>query len=159
MTWKALATAIYLYLSPAPQAHQASRMGAMVWEEAERYEVEPEILAAVVIYESSFKPEVVGKLGELGLGQIRRGLVTRGFEEFTDEELMSPRMNLRLTARHLAYVHKICGGEPIRWLSPYNGRWCGESGYSRRIMQIVEELRDLATRVDVIDIKKPKPVK
>lgn len=159
MTWKALATALYFYLAPAPHAHQASRMGAMVWEEAARYDVEPEILAAVVMYESAFRPEVIGAVGELGLGQIRRGLVTRGYDELTDEELLAPRMNLRLTARHLAFVRKICKGEPIRWLSPYNGRWCGESAYSKRVMEIVETLRDLAARVDVVDVKTPKAIK
>lgn len=151
MTWKALATALFLFFNQTPKAREAARVAPIIYEEATRYDIKPETLAAVVAHESRFRKDARGGLGEIGLGQLKRGtLATAGYEHLSDEELARPRLNLRLAARHLAHAKKLCGGKPVRWLSRYNGRKCGPSSYSRKVVKIIEELR---TTVKVEDVR------
>jgi len=71
---------------------------------------------------------------DLGLMGIRRGITTRGYDSMTDKQLMQPRINIKLGIRRLARAKRICGGDPIYWLSNYAGLPCGPSKYSGNVL-------------------------
>lgn len=70
---------------------------------SERGGVNPAIIAAIVSYESTWKPESVGKLGELGLMQVGH---------WTGTPLDTPRAQLDAGISVLKHAHEICGTVP-----------------------------------------------
>lgn len=112
-------------------------VAAVVVESAQKYQLNPWNLAAVLAHESGLNRFARGQKGELGLGQLYRGtMATRGFDHLSDDELMRPEINIRLAARHLARVKRVCRGweTPVEyWVGVYSGRGCGITGYGVRI--------------------------
>ncbi len=117
-------------------AGSAKSVATLIVREARRYDIDPRVLATVIRHESGYKPEAIGRRGELGLCQLYRGTVaTAGYDHLSDDQLMVPWLNIRLGARRLARAAKQCGGGgPENYLGPYNGRGCGRNLYSRKIL-------------------------
>lgn len=86
---------------------------AIIIAEALRQGFDPNIALAVAKTESSFRPAVVGKVGELGLYQIRPE-----FSNLTRTELLDPAKNAREGIRQLKYWKTRCGD---RYLACFNG--------------------------------------
>lgn len=85
---------VYLWLTQAREhRHDAAILAA-----ARRYGVEPALVKAVVWRESKFNPEVRGKVGELGLMQIREAAAKEWAEAehltvFWHSQLLDPAKN------------------------------------------------------------------
>lgn len=95
------------------------------------------LIASVFGSESGFDPNAVGAKGEIGYGQIHpKGNARKGA---TIKQLRSPVMNARLAIRHMYRLRRLCGGGPLRWLSPYSNRPCGKSSYSEKIIERIRE--------------------
>jgi soluble lytic murein transglycosylase-like protein len=107
---------------------------------AKRYDLDPFVLVSMIRQESHCKPTATGRLGEIGLMQIKRNtLATAGHDRLSDEALREPRLNIMLGARHLHRCLKRCGGALAGALGLYSGRKlkdgvCQESNYSRDIL-------------------------
>jgi soluble lytic murein transglycosylase-like protein len=71
---------------------------------AERHNVPKDFAHAIVSLESNYDPTVTGKLGEIGLGQIRCG--TAKAEGFKGKctELYKPEVNLEYSMAYLRYA-------------------------------------------------------
>ena len=71
---------------------------------AERHNVPKDLAHAIVSLESNYDPTVTGKLGEIGLGQIR--CRTAKSEGFTGKctELYKPEVNLEYSMAYLRYA-------------------------------------------------------
>ena len=97
--------------------------------------------------ESHCDPTATGRLGELGLMQIKRNtLATAGYDKLSDEELRAPALNVRLGARHLRRCLNKCGGAMAGALGMYSGLakskrtgQCRESKYSWAILARIAE--------------------
>ncbi len=110
-------------------------LAPIISREARRFDVPAEVVVCVMRAESSFQIRARGKKGELGLMQLKRGTkAVEGYEHLTDDELMAPALNIRLGVKHMARKRRVCGGEPVRWLSAYANWPCGTSPYSRRVL-------------------------
>lgn len=59
------------YFNPNLTDEQASTFAAAILRSSIRNGVDPRLVVAVIACESSFKPDAVGKKGEIGLGQLK----------------------------------------------------------------------------------------
>jgi len=112
---------------------------------AKRYNLDPRILVSMMWQESRCKPDATGKLGELGLMQLKRDTwALSGYNHLSDEELRAPALNIMLGARHLRRCLKKCSGAIAGALGLYSGLsmrkgTCRESNYSRDILARLAE--------------------
>lgn len=86
---------------------------AIIIAEALRQGFDPNIALAVAKTESSFRPAVVGKVGEIGLFQIRPE-----FSQVARTKLFDPTTNAREGIRMLKYWQLRCGEH---YLACFNG--------------------------------------
>lgn len=101
---------VYLWLTQAREhRHDAAILAA-----AKRYGVEPALVKAVVWRESKFNPQARGKVGELGLMQIRETAAKEWAEAehiplFWHSQLLDPEKN---TLAGTWYLRKLLGRYP-----------------------------------------------
>jgi hypothetical protein len=118
--------------------HRAQRFAPLVREMAQRHGIPWRMLVANVASESRCNPRADSGKGDYGLGQIRVGGSAAG--KHTRLQLLQPRLNLRLTARHMRRCFDLCGW----WagaLSVYKGhRKCRSSKGARRVMGLARSI-------------------
>jgi len=93
--------------------------------EADRYDVDPMLLAGLVRQESTFRPAIRSRVGATGLGQIMPatgrwlapGIGVRGY---SDALLTVPEVNLRMASRYLSDLLRRYDGARDLALSAYN---------------------------------------
>jgi len=69
---------------------------------------DPYLLAAIQFHESSWRPEVVGQRGELGLMQVH-GVALQGLRR---DAAIEPETNIRLGYEYLLLCRRMCGDGP-----------------------------------------------
>jgi hypothetical protein len=140
MTAAAILAAMLGMLAPhQPTSHELCTLRIVAAQIALRTppELDPVLVAAVLHHESGFRADKRGKLGELGLGQLKRGtLATHGYDASPDRVLLAIPVNVGLTVRHMLHVRAVCGTSPAAaWLSVYSGRrHCRPSPYSLAVL-------------------------
>jgi len=105
------------YWSPRVQQWQS-----LIAQEAERRELDPDLLASLVWIESRGDAVAVGPVGAVGLMQVmprEAGFAWRP----THDELLDPETNLFWGTRTLATVVKQGKGDIFNALAAYNGGW------------------------------------
>lgn len=111
---------------PAKYKGRAHAVTATIMGESKKHKLDPFILTAVIAGESSFNPEAVGPVGELGLMQVRP---TTGqwiakkmnLPWYGQRTLKDPIKNIRIGAAYLSYLHKRLGDEGgLLYLAAYN---------------------------------------
>lgn len=148
---EAIAAAILALTAQASGAHRITESHArsyarIVVAEADRHDLDPWVLVALVDRESSWKPRAVNETtGAVGLGQILASpeILAGGFAQFADQ-LADPAVNLFLTARWLARWRDKCGGNIGRALDAYNGQGIKRralSSFARGVLSEAERLR------------------
>lgn len=129
---------------------------------AERYDLDPYLLAAVVRTESDYDPQAVSHAGAVGLMQLMPDTadwVVRlaGWQGPSDPELTDPEHSLELGACYLAYLVERFGGNMRAALAAYNAGqgavdgWLAEAGHGSdlRLEDIpFKETRDFVKRVE-----------
>ena len=107
---------------------------------AERHELDPLLVAAVIREESGFDPRARSGVGARGLMQLmprtaKWAAPKAGVRGFGVEDLEDPETNIRLGCWYLAYLSRQYEGELRLMLAAYNGgegnvaRWRRERGY------------------------------
>ena len=91
--------------------------GSLIWEEAQRHEVDPELVAAVVQQESRFKPRAKSPVGAMGLMQ----LMPRTGKWMGAKNLYDPSDNVRAGAKYLRYLEGRFDGDQTKIIAAYNG--------------------------------------
>jgi soluble lytic murein transglycosylase-like protein len=100
--------------------------GALIFEVASRYSLNPHLVAAVVRVESSFNPRAVSRKGACGLMQLLPETARRfGLRR---KDLFDPAKNLDAGARYLRWLANRFGHDPVRVLAAYNA---GEGAVQR----------------------------
>jgi len=105
------------YWSPRVQQWES-----LIAQEAERRELDPDLLASLVWMESRGAAAAVGPVGAVGLMQVmprEAGFAWRP----THDELLNPATNLFWGTRTLATVVKQGKGDIFNALAAYNGGW------------------------------------
>jgi soluble lytic murein transglycosylase-like protein len=134
-----------LWSSDAEQTRAAS-YAAIIVEEAQAVqpEIDPFLVVAIIYRESSFRPNVSGKRGEVGLMQIfPYGALMRTINKgVTRDDLKDARTNVHVGVSHLLFWQNECGADDMAvWLSAYNSGKCKRNGYGSRVMHLYCELK------------------
>ncbi len=104
---------------------QADRVARQILLESRKYGFDPLFLMAVIQNESSFKPTVVGPVGEIGLMQLRPSTGKWMAQKISlpwrgKSTLRDPVMNIRLGAAFLHYLRKRFDHHGRLYLAAYN---------------------------------------
>lgn len=150
--WLAFIIAAILALlaiwSITESAEASPGLRAIVAEEARRHGVPVRLAYAVVSIESTWRPRVRGRAGEIGLMQIKPATARMMGFRGSSRRLYSPRVNARYAMRYLAKAYRKAGGNVCRAVSYYN-RGLGSRGISRRYCakarRYVARYRNVAT--------------
>jgi hypothetical protein len=115
-------------ISPSAILAVSARMGVLkdrsaylsvIVQEANSAGVPPDLADAVVRIESRYNPTAVGRVGEIGLMQLRpKTAAFLGFEGSPDD-LAAPEANIRLGIRYLAKAWRLANGDVCRALMKY----------------------------------------
>ncbi len=136
---------------PTKFRDQSHQIAQAVIDSAHKYGFDPVFILSVIKTESSFNPERVGSVGELGLMQIRpetgewiakrAGLKWKGAKSLRD-----PVVNIRLGSAYLSYVRERFDSHARLYLAAYNmgprnvnelraqSKW--PTAYPARVMEI-----------------------
>ncbi len=125
-------------LQPAADEGRAARLAEFFVAAGEESVIDPRLLVALAMRESSLHPAVEaltrrGAANELGLMQIhprnRRALEMR--PEGCDAELSTARCQITTGARWLAFSREMCPGSTWRWLVFYGSGRCRPEAEAR----------------------------
>ena len=97
----------------------------IVTAHARNYDLEPELLAAVIYAESRFQPEAVSSAGAVGLMQLlpetARGIALRtGGDRFVVSDLRDPEINVRYGSWYLDHLRDRYDGDIRLALAAYH---------------------------------------
>ena len=142
----AAVTAAVLSLVPHWKSEEdqakAKKYAAIIVEESQAVQppIDPFLVAAIIFKESSFRANVKGKKGEVGLMQVMpRGALTRAI---TSERMTDVRSNIRVGIGHLHYWQERCGIDDMDlWISAYNLGRCKRTKYAKRIKRLYCKIR------------------
>lgn len=115
--------------------------GSIIYREAVKNDIDPELVAAVVEAESRFKPTARSGAGAIGLMQ----LVPRTGRWMGARDLTNPSQNIAAGAKYLKYLNKRFDGNQEKVIAAYNA---GE-GNVRRFNGVppFEETRQYVVKV------------
>ena len=99
-------------------AHVAHEFADWILEASERSEIAPELLASLVVTESSFRKQARSNVGAIGPAQIRPDY----WGEFCGDakELSDPEQNVYCGAQVLSHLLERCDGDQTCALAAYN---------------------------------------
>ena len=137
------------------------RYQQLVVGHAENYDLEPQLVAAVIYQESKFDADALSASGAVGLMQLLpstgQGIADRtGGEEWTPDDLHNPELNIRYGSWYLRHLLDKYGDEELA-LAAYNAgqanvdRW-REQGVgiqfaeTRHYVHRVQELKAIYAR-------------
>ncbi len=98
--------------------------GAVIYQEAKKNNIRPELVAAVVQAESRFKPTARSGAGAIGLMQ----LVPRTGRWMGARDLTNPVQNIAAGTKYLKYLHGRFDGNETKMIAAYNA---GEGNVKR----------------------------
>jgi hypothetical protein len=98
--------------------------GSIIYREAKKNDLRPELVAAVVQAESRFKPTARSGAGAVGLMQ----LVPRTGRWMGARDLTNPTQNITAGAKYLKYLHERFDGNETKVIAAYNA---GEGNVKR----------------------------
>lgn len=104
--------------------HKEVPFGAMIYKEAKKNDLRPELVAAVVQAESRFKPTARSGAGAVGLMQ----LVPRTGRWMGARDLTNPAQNIAAGTKYLKYLNERFDGNETKVIAAYNA---GEGNVKR----------------------------
>lgn len=90
--------------------------GSIIYAEAKKHDIRPELVAAVVQAESRFKPTARSGAGAVGLMQ----LVPRTGKWMGARDLTNPAQNIAAGTKYLRYLHDRFDGNETKIIAAYN---------------------------------------
>jgi soluble lytic murein transglycosylase-like protein len=90
--------------------------GSIIYNEAKKNNVRPELVAAMIQQESKFKPTARSSMGAQGLMQI----VPKTGRWMGASNLMNPTENIKAGAKYLKYLHEQFNGNETKVIAAYN---------------------------------------
>lgn len=124
---------------PEKYRDQARYIGNAIIVEASRYSLDPFFILAVISGESSFNPEIVGTVGEIGLMQIRPSTAKWICDIFnmtyeSKDILNNPIKNIKIGVAYLSWLRNYFDGHGQLYLAAYNmGPGSVQKAISRKV--------------------------
>ncbi|MEF9388199.1 lytic transglycosylase domain-containing protein [Ralstonia solanacearum species complex bacterium KE056] len=97
-------------------AVDTTRFSDIIAEAGRKWNVQPELLRAIIAVESKFNPRAVSKRGARGLMQLMPGTARR----FTAGDLFDPRANVLAGAQYLRFLLDLFGNDVELAVAAYN---------------------------------------
>ena len=94
----------------------ATEFSAWILEAARRQQLAPELLASLVLTESSFRKHVRSNFGAIGPTQVRQ----KFWQSFCGADITDPEENVYCGAQILSHYQDACGGAEVCALQSYN---------------------------------------
>lgn len=118
----------------------ATEFAGWILEASERQDLEPELLASLVLTESSFRKDVVSHVGAIGPAQVR----PEYWSNFCgSSDLLDPAENIYCGAQVLSHLMDRCGDDTVCALTAYNiGPYGQEVQAGRRYVSKVGRYRE-----------------
>ena len=91
--------------------------GALIYEKAKKYDVDPALVAAVIEQESKFRPRAKSPVGARGLMQ----LMPRTGRWMGARNLYDPEQNVDAGVKYIKYLNKRFHGDLKKTIAAYNG--------------------------------------
>ncbi len=114
----------------------ATEFAGWILEASERQGIEPELLASLVLTESSFNKDARSHLGAIGPAQVRPEF----WSTFCGGDLKDPADNIYCGAQVLSHLLDRCGDDTVCALTAYNiGPYGSEEQAGRRYVSKVDE--------------------
>jgi soluble lytic murein transglycosylase-like protein len=104
--------------------HKEVPFGSLIYKEAKKNDIRPELVAAVVQAESRFRPTARSGAGAIGLMQ----LVPRTGRWMGARDLTNPAQNIAAGAKYLKYLNERFDGNETKMIAAYNA---GEGNVKR----------------------------
>ncbi|OEY97281.1 hypothetical protein BJI46_01675 [Acinetobacter qingfengensis] len=101
---------------------KASRLSPIILQNADVYRIEPELIAALIQQESSYRSNAISPIGAMGLTQV----VPRFWQKTCPGDLMDEVINIQCGAMILSSYFKSAGYDWFKTLGYYN---VGPTGY------------------------------
>jgi len=118
--------------------------GTLIYQMAERYKLNPYLVADVVQVESAFNPRAISRKGARGLMQLLPATARR-FGLQRKKDLFNPQKNLEAGVKYLKWLSGRFSGDAARVLAAYNA---GEGAVDRfGGVPPYQETRDYVTRI------------
>ena len=133
--------------------NRACSYAPQIVAEAENNNIEPTLLASVIMVESGFRPRVVSSAGACGLTQVvpkwTGGPETK-FKKYTCSELKDPEVAIRVGAQILSYSIRVYGkGDLDTGLCVYNaGTRCLKNKRFVRRLYYTKKVKSYKTVLD-----------
>lgn len=132
---------------------------------AEENGLRPELIVALIHYESAWRPRVVSHAGACGLMQLIPKYTGKnsGVPKLSCQDLKDPHTNLKYGAKVLRmWINAYGKGSLKKGLCGYNAgyRCKGTSSYAKKIIKLSSKIRQEAVRIkeyDAILYNDPKP--
>jgi len=145
--------------------HKEVPFGSLIYKEARKNDIRPELVAAVVQAESRFKPTARSGAGAIGLMQ----LVPRTGRWMGARDLTNPAQNIAAGAKYLKYLNERFDGNETKVIAAYNA---GEGNVKRfggippfretrsYVTKVQNYQQDFRNRVDsrIADVSTASPV-
>ncbi|MEW5921778.1 MAG: lytic transglycosylase domain-containing protein [Bacillota bacterium] len=136
----------------------------IIVEHSHRYNLEPQLVAAVIRVESNFHSGAVSAKGARGLMQIMPetgawAAAQVGMNDFAPEKLFDPLVNISLGTWYLQDLYRNFSGNTYAALAAYNGgrghvkRWL-EEGIWDGSRENLEDIPFAETRIFVLKVEK-----
>jgi soluble lytic murein transglycosylase len=110
---------------PLKSRREYKRVAQAIIDESLRYEMDPVFLLSVIQGESSFNPNMLGALDEIGLMQIRPGTADwickkLGLRYSGAQALFDPVVNIRIGAAYMNYLRGRFDSHAQLYIAAYN---------------------------------------
>lgn len=126
--------------------HKATHIVLEAMENADRHQVEPELILAIIAVESTFKERAVSRVGARGLMQVMPGPHRSKVREIGGSHaLFDPAKNIHTGSRILVNYLNAHSGNLRRALLSYNGSLGTRSSFPDRVMRIYRDLQRVTT--------------
>lgn len=147
-----LAAGLALQLNPVQQSN-ICRYEEDIIERANKYNLEPELVAALMFIESSYYPSVVSHANACGLMQVvpkwTGGPATAG-KKYTCKQLKNPKTSIRVGTQILNWtINSFAKGNLEQGLCFYNaGSICKKEVFYKNLyyVKLVKKIRDKIKR-------------
>ncbi len=134
--------------NPSLSATNASRYAGLIEKYAQHYKVDPFLVAAILVKESTVKPNAVSK-GNYGLMQVNWKAngpwIRKTFPVRTTAQLLEPENNIRIGTHILASNIQRAGGDVDKGLDRYRGR--SLSSYRNSVMRNYSSIYSIFSRL------------
>jgi soluble lytic murein transglycosylase-like protein len=104
---------------PEPPISFKAMVRALVVQEAGKTGLPADIAEAVVHVESNYNPSVIGRVGEIGLMQVRPGTAAMLGFRGSNKELAKPEINVHYGVLYLSKAWRLANGDLCRALMKY----------------------------------------